>query len=219
MDDVKDSYPPGTVVFWSLSTNSETGEAQIHWYKKGDSDFEKVNVPGGVQTTWGCAHDGSYVAFMCSTPNNPLRFNVIGPFGSEEQAQLFAGRISKMLNDPYQWIGEKWDATGGHRTVDPPVTHNVTLDEATTAARSAYDTVEITKGVHAELLADAERYRRLAAGNDVDGKRLLTVAMARRLQRAEDALREILVTVANTDLGGIVTGAQIDFDGFTLKVD
>lgn len=206
MDDVNDSYPPGTVVFWSLSTTPD-GTAEISWFRKGFRNFDKVSVPGGCKCT--VSSDGGVVAIAWTAGTDPISypisFAIVGPFIRELHAQEFAGRAGLMLEDPSAWLDERWDTNLGWR-ISKPV---VTLDDATATAEHVYDSLTITKtrfeelveierryrdlvdadtlepDPHAADLADARRYRDLVAGHDINDCILVNAGRWRELVKRE----------------------------------
>lgn len=122
---------------------------------------------------------------------------MIGPFSSVEFANRFGMRLMEWVNDPnpskYEagWLSPLQqtyqDAADANR--------NVTLDDATNAVL-------------------AGKYRQLLAGNDVDGKRLLSVSLVQRLTRMENVVGRIL---GATEDG--LTGADLNQLGFQLEAD
>lgn len=116
-----------------------------------------------------------------------------GPFPRVTAADQFARRLTACLEQPGP------SSFNSEHFPDTPVESASQFDAATAAAAPHYDSLTITKVVYAELKADAERYRQLAAGETVDNERLVNDSVYEAILARSDKYELLLQ-------GGVVDG-------------
>lgn len=200
---MESDFDPETadIIAWGISPDGNTPGTVIYWLTRGAKNLERIEVPATAK--WGVVRDGHTVAVAVGEPGSKsVEMNLIKTFATHGFADEFAARLREALNNPCEWIAERWDWSSGHThgKADPllviPTDHPATNDALATNA------------------VLATKYRQLQRGEVVDGKRLLSVSLVQRLTRMENVVGRIL---GATEDG--LTGADLNQLGFQLEAD
>lgn len=169
---MESDFDPETadIIAWGISPDGNTPGTVIYWLTRGAKNLERIEVPATAK--WGVVRDGHTVAVAVGEPGSKsVEMNVIKTFATHGFADEFAARLREALNNPCEWIAERWDWSSGHThgKADPllviPTDHPATNDALATNA------------------VLATKYRQLQRGEVVDGHILINRANTQELAR------------------------------------
>lgn len=191
---MESDFDPETanIIAWGISPDGNTPGTVIYWLTRGAKNLERIEVPATAK--WGVVRDGHTVAVAVGEPGSKsVEMNLIKTFATHGFADEFAARLREALNNPCEWIAERWDWSSGHGhgKADPllviPTDHPATNDALATNAVLATKYRQLQRGevVDGNILitkdwldttSDLEqRYASLRGGKTVDGQTLVDV--------------------------------------------
>lgn len=191
---MESDFDPETadIIAWGISPDGNTPGTVIYWLTRGAKNLERIEVPATAK--WGVVRDGHTVAVAVGEPGSKsVEMNLIKTFATHGFADEFAARLREALNNPCEWIAERWDWSSGHThgKADPllviPTDHPATNDALATNAVLATKYRQLQRGevVDGNILitkdwldttSDLEqRYASLRGGKTVDGQTLVDV--------------------------------------------